>query len=306
MFLPKPEMMSIEERIQMGLRCRDADPIPKVSDAGMVRYDGDGERIQVMHNGLKVAADGYYGPWMTRLIGLSGGHHEPQEERLFHEVVSRLPPGGVMLELGGYWAFYSLWYLKEGLGRRAIVVEPDPAHLAVGRKNAALNRLSPEFVQGFAGADFAQSLTFQTEDSGVVQLPRYSVPRLMEMFGLAFLEILHCDAQGAETAVLEACQELLRERRIRWVFVSTHAHQISGDPLTHQRCLQLLQDCGAVIEAEHDVHESFSGDGLIVARFGPAPDGWRPVTISYNRHSRSLFRALNYDLAERPLAPGKA
>ena len=51
-----------------------------------------------------------------------------------------------------------------------------------------------------------------------------------------------------------------------------------------------------VIEAEHDVHESFSGDGLIVARFGPPPDGWLPVELSINRYGESLFRNPAYDL----------
>ncbi len=298
MFEPKPETIGIEDRIRMAVRCRDADPVPKVSDAGLLRFDADGQRIQVMHNGLKVVADGYYGEWMSRLISQCSGHHEPQEERLFHEIVSRLSPDGAMLELGGYWAFYSLWFLKGMPARRAIVVEPDPAHLAVGRANAALNRLSPEFVQGFVGGDDAASAPFQTEESGLLDIPRYSVPGLMKAFDVPSLELLHCDVQGAETSVLEGCQALLRAGRIKWVFVSTHAHQISGDPLTHQRCLQLLRDCGAVIEAEHDVHESFSGDGLIVARFCPPPPEWKPVAISHNRHGSSLFRELNYDLDE--------
>src|ERR1700761_5037230 len=144
MTLSKPVMLTIEERIDMGVRCRDADAVPKVADAGMVRYLADGQRIQVMHNGLKVVADGYYGAWMTRLIELCQGHHEAQEERLFHELVSRLPQDAVMLELGAFWAYYSLWFLQGAPGRRAVSVEPDPIHLDVGRRNAALNGPAPE------------------------------------------------------------------------------------------------------------------------------------------------------------------
>jgi hypothetical protein len=117
------------------------------------------------------------------------------------------------------------------------------------------------------------------------------------MRGIDILDLLHCDAQGVEVDVLESCEDLFRCGRIRWVFVSTHAHQISGDPLTHQRCLTMLRNVGAVIEVEHDVHESFSGDGLIVARFVPAPAGWIGVKISRNRYSESLFRNPLYDLA---------
>jgi FkbM family methyltransferase len=62
--------------------------------------------------------------------------------------------------------------------------------------------------------------------------------------------------------------------------------------------LAVLRECGAIIEAEHDVQESFSGDGLIVARFCPAPADWSPVSLSHNRASQSLFRHLAYDLKE--------
>ncbi len=81
-----PIAFSIEERIAMGARCRDCDPFPKVPDAGMVFEDVDGRRVQIMHNGLRVLADGYYGTWMTDLIRLCRGHHEAREERTFHEV----------------------------------------------------------------------------------------------------------------------------------------------------------------------------------------------------------------------------
>jgi FkbM family methyltransferase len=105
------------------------------------------------------------------------------------------------------------------------------------------------------------------------------------------------DAQGVELEILEGCQELAVANRLGWIVVSTHSHHISGDPLTHQRCLALLSRLGATMLAEHDVHESFSGDGLIVAKFGSVPEDWRSPRISYNRYSESLFRNPLYDLA---------
>jgi hypothetical protein len=110
---------------------------------------------------------------------------------------------------------------------------------------------------------------------------------------------LHCDAQGVELAVLESCLDLMQAGRLGWLVISTHAHQISGDPLTHQRCLALLRHAGAAIMAEHEVSESFSGDGLIVAKFGGVPAGWVMPGLSYNRASESLFRNPLYDLAIR-------
>ena len=47
------------------------------------------------------------------------------------------------------------------------------------------------------------------------------------------------------------------------------------------------------------MHESFSGDGLIVARFGATHPDWHRPNLSYNRHSTSFFRHLAYDLSDK-------
>jgi len=236
---------------------------------------------------------------MTDLIRLAHGHHEPQEEAVFHNIITSLPPGGTILELGGYWAFYSICFLKSGPGRRALLLEPDPAHIEIGLTNLALNDVEATVFQGFMGPQPGKVLPFKTAGSGIMELPCYDVAAIMDGYGIEVLTILHCGAQGCEYDVLEQATPLLRAGRIEWVVVSTHHHSISGDPLTHQRCLALLHSLGAVIEAEHDVYESFSGDGLICARFCAAPDSFIAPSLTYNRASTSLFRHPLYDLAAR-------
>ena len=283
-----PILASFEERISLAARCTDSDGIPKVLGAGLVSQDEHGRRIQTMHNGLKVLADGYHGSWMTELIRRCRGHHEPQEERVFHEVVRRLPADAKMIELGGYWTYYTNWFL----------MDPCPSNLEVGKVNARLNRLNPTFRHGFAGRHFVPDARFRSDDGVEMSLPCYSVPQLVADMGWKHLDLLHCDIQGSEFEILESCAPLLKAGIINWIFISTHAHHISGDPLTHERCLDIVKECGGVIEVEHDVYESFSGDGLIVARFKPAPETWKPIRITYNRHSQSVFRSLSYDFAE--------
>jgi FkbM family methyltransferase len=292
-----PEILDNPERVVLTCSCRDADPIPKVAGAGEVFIE-NGVRVQRMHNGLKVVAGGYYGDWMTELIGRLRGHHEPQEERVFHEVMKRIPDRATMLEIGGFWLYYSLWFLLQNPNlRTAYAIEPDPNYLEIGRRNAALNRLHVHVQQGFAGGDGPATRKFQTESAGPLELPRVDIPAFLKEKGVGQLTILHCDAQGAELDVLRQCEPLFRDRTIEFAFVSTHAVQISGDPLTHQRCLALLKGLGATILAEHDVHESFSGDGLIVAYFGDDAAAGAPVSLSYNRYSKSLFRNPLYEQA---------
>jgi len=290
-------------RVAMTCSCRDSDPIAKVPGAGEIQQDpSSGEAIQLMHNGLRVVAGGYYGDWMSTIIRTLQGHHEPQEELLFDALLRRLNgEAGTMIELGSFWSYYSLWFLSQNPSqRRAICVEADPAHLAIGRRNAALNQLSPTFVHGFAGeTPTSEPVPFPTERSGSVDLHCFSVDQLMDQHQIDQLSILHLDTQGAELSVLKGASEAIRAGRIRFLVVSTHSYEICGDPLIHQRCVAWLQEHGAHIICEHDVHESFSGDGLIVASFAEADRHWTE-SISRNRYATSLFPNPAYYVPMRP------
>jgi FkbM family methyltransferase len=287
------------QRVQMTVGCRDCDSIPKVAGAGQVFHE-DGRDIQLMHNGLRVVAGGYNGAWMQTIIEQLRGHHEPQEELIFDALMGHMGPEATMLELGGYWCYYSLWFLKDAPGRRSWAIEPNPEYLKVGSQNADLNSAQGlSFGQACIGPVSIPRVRFQTETAGVVDIPQITVPDLMRRLSLETLDLLHCDTQGAETGVIESCEALFRRRQVRFAMISTHAHQISGDPLTHQRCLQMVRDYGGQILAEHDVHESFSGDGLITAWFGEGSLDWTEPPMSRNRYSTSYYRNPLYDLAER-------
>src|SRR5258708_31467761 len=102
-----PVLLDNAVRADMTVSCRDCDLIPKVPDAGKV-ISLDGRPVQIMHNGVRVVAGGYYGYWMTGIIEGLHGHHEPQEEVVFHEVLKHLPPRAPLLELRGCRSHYSL------------------------------------------------------------------------------------------------------------------------------------------------------------------------------------------------------
>lgn len=295
MNLAEEWMRDVRYRIEMTVGCRDCDDIPKVERAGSV-LDANGTKVQIMHNGLRIVADCYCGTWMTEIITRLKGHHEPQEEKVFHELLKHVGPNATMIELGGYWSYYSMWFLQHApRSRRSIVVEPNTDNLAIGKMNAALNGFDIEFLHAYLG----DPLSHETRrELGFADAEHASVPNLMSKFDIASLDILHCDTQGAETTVLTSCADLIESNRIRFCVVSTHSHHISGDPLTHQKCLALLRKTGAKIIAEHDVHESFSGDGLIVAYSGHEPIDLEHVETSLNRYSTSLFRNPLFDLDE--------
>ena len=285
-------------RVQLAVSCRDADRLPRVADAGVVRDDG----VQVMHNGVLVEAGGYQGEWMTEIIRQLRGVHEPQEELAFSVVLSRLAGAGVrapvVVELGCWWAYYSLWALAElGPDARAFMIEPDPAYLEVGRRNFALNGRRGEFLQAAAGHSPTPPQPFLCESDGSEHpVPTEGLASLMGRWGLDRIDLLLVDIQGAEVPLFDGARDLLASGAVRFLVVSTHHHRISGDPLTHQRCVMLLQELGGHVICEHTVAESFTGDGLLVVSFDPA-DRDLSVVVSRCRVGDSLFGDPLWDLA---------
>ena len=291
--------MNEDERVKLTTSCRDTDRIPKVADAGEVRTTPEG-RVQVMHNGVLVVEGGYYGDWMTEIIRTLRGHHEPQEEVVFHEIVERLAAdegAPTVVELGAFWSYYTLWSLQRMPAARAIVVEPDPNNLEVGRTNLRLNGREAEVLQAAVGDVARPPQPFMCESDGQVRsVPTVDLRSLLDRYQLERIDLLLADVQGAETALLEGAGQLLADH-VRFVVVSTHHHAISGDPLTHQRCRDLLVRRGAHIIAEHTVAESFSGDGLIAASFDRRDEDL-VVTVSHARPCDSLFGDPLVDLAQ--------
>lgn len=233
-------------RIDAVLACTDNAHIPRVANAGELR-DG---RI-VMHNGLLVGALGYYGGGILNMLVENRGVHEPQEERAFAEVLRHLPAGGVMIELGAYWGFYSMWFLKECPGGRAILVEPDAKHLLSGRQNFEMNGFQGAFEAGYAG-----------KRSGVARdgTPTTTLDDLVRRHQIERLTILHSDIQGAELDMLEGGRETFSRGMVDYVFISTHSNEL------HRGCLEKLRSYGFTILVSCDLDVTVSYDGVIVAK----------------------------------------
>jgi len=287
-------------RVEQTVAVHDTDPIPKVAEAGSV-VERDGRRVQVMHNGALVEAGAYHGDWMIEVIQRLRGHHEPQEELAFHTVLERLAedtPEPVMIELGAFWAYYSIWAKRRIPGARLVLVEPDRSNLEVGRRNLELNDFTGTFVEAGVGAAHDARVPIRWDSDGRQHLVRaVSVDGLIAELELAAVDLLLIDVQGAELDTLRGAARALADRRLRFLVVSTHHHSISGDPLMHQRCLRLLVQAGAHIVAEHSIRESCSGDGLIVASMSEV-DRDLHAEVSIVRARDSLWGESELELAD--------
>lgn len=200
-----------------------------------------------MHNGLKVVRDGYYGPGMTELLIQNKGCHEPQEEVVFSQLLSTLPPKSTMIELGAYWGFYSMWFVSTISEGKAYVLEPDQSNLEVCRRNFKENNLAAEFSNRSIG-QFDPDVSVVTVDD------------LMAEHALASVQVLHADIQGAELEMLEGSANSLANGMIDNMFISTHSEGL------HQKCIKKLKKHNFDILIDIKPAQSFSVDGLILSR----------------------------------------
>ena len=288
--------LSTEEklRIAMTVSCTDVNSITKHENAGAIIEEPEGP-VQIMHNGLKIIKDCYYGPWMTQIIQTLKGHHEPQEEYAFFQLLKHLKENlspwesPTMLELGSFWAYYSMWFLTDFRNGRTFCVEPDPEYLNVGKLNFLRNNLKGTFLNAQVSLETKDDSFFTCESTGQsIVVPALDFPSIVTTTGVDNFDIVLVDIQGAEIPLLERLNIVLQKTQIRFMVISTHDFAITGSPITHQMALDLLVENGAQIILEHSVSESFSGDGFILASFFESDRDFK-VQVSYNRSKNSLF-----------------
>lgn len=272
-------------RIILTLSCNDADEIPKCPDAGKVFDQEESIPYQLMHNGVKVIKDGYCAAWMTDLIYGLKGHHEPQEERVFHEVLKYIPPKAVMIELGSYWGYYSLWFAKKIAEPTNYLIEPDPERLTLGKKNFALNNLSASFFHGYVGTCGTDAGNFQTAQ-------QIFIDSFLEDNNIEHVHILHSDIQGSEYEMLESAIRSIELGKIDYFFISTHSEKI------HTDCINFLETYNYKIIAEHSPQASYSVDGLIAARRNSLSNPQK-VEIS-KKHESEIDIISSFNINELP------
>jgi hypothetical protein len=245
--------------------------IERVPKAGLL----DGNEVY-LHNGNRVPIAGpeaYYGQFSSVLV-FNRGVHEPLEEYVFQELIKHLHPAPRMIELGAYWAHYSMWLKRVRPQASVIMVEPDAANLAAGRANFARNGFEGEFIQMLVG-------------SGGWELDQFFAAR-----GLSHLDILHVDIQGAEGALLNGGRKTLRNSLIDYLFVSTHSQEL------HRGVAEELTRHGYRVEVSSDFdNETTSYDGFLFA----ASRTTQPVFRNFSHFGRTTIATSDASEALRAL-----
>ena len=119
-----------------------------------------------------------------------------------------------------------------------------------GINNFRINKVKGHFTNAFIG-----------KTSGMEKCtPVICVDDYVNENNIEFIDILHSDIQGFEYDMLCGAVNTIRDHKIGYVFISTHGNKV------HYECLAFLATNEFIILCNADEEDTYSLDGLIVAR----------------------------------------
>lgn len=226
--------------------------------------------------GIKVNKDSYYGNHIN-ILKLNKGSHEPSEERMFQNILTDIPENGIMLELGSYWSFYSIWFNKTVKNAKNYCIEPGDAEMKIGIYNCKLNNAICDYTKGFVGSNIG--VPREASNATIINLNDY-----LQVKNINKLDILHSDIQGAEFEMLTSITNLLDEQKIRYLFISTHSNEI------HYKCIELFKKHNYRIIANSNFDdETYCFDGIIVACHKDN-NKFKEINLGNRKHTKLLTR----------------
>ena len=201
-------------------------------------------------------------------------YHE-LEYRLFNTSLDFLDQQGIkqptMLEVGCFWALWSLVFRKRFPDGRNVLVELGRRQLEVGRENFRLNDFDYESYWG--GFFLDKSGTYKNRQydiefpkvegeyycddlSGEMVGPELNFMDIYRQSSLDTIDLLHMDIQGSELPLIRDIN-LLLDKKIRSLVIATHSAEI------HQEIVSRLNNNGFNLEI--DISSLLGSDGYIYA-----------------------------------------
>lgn len=188
------------------------------------------------------------------------GSHNNEIAR-FERVFDNVRENPVMIELGSFWALWSLIFKNNFRKCRNILVEPIKENLEIGKENFRLNNFDCEC---YNVGIFFDKITQQTKDNfnekgiSLEDIKSCSFTELYEEFNLDVIDCLHADIQGSEKFLIDDIFYLLENKKILNLILATHSTEIDNYILNKLKPLN-----GEIFYVKYSLQ---NGDGEIYFR----------------------------------------
>ena len=163
----------------------------------------------------------------TDIVGWEILNNESFENTVRHRILSEVQPGMVVLDVGANIGYYTVQMAaKVGAAGRVVAFEPNPVMVLELKRNLELNRLDNVSIQPIAlsnrpgeaeffcppdGWEAHGSLqpnrTFQVDHT--IKVPTRTLDEVIEQLGLAKVDFIKMDVEGAERNVFQGAKRTL-------------------------------------------------------------------------------------------------
>ena len=167
-----------------------------------------------------------------------------EEKELFDECLSNVSSESpVMIEIGSYWALWSLLFRKKFPTGKNILIELFEELMQVGVENFELNDFTSGVHAYHGGIGIEESNTFKKimgrPDTG----EELDLMEIVNENNIDVIDVLHCDIQGSELLFLETYSNLFDEKIVKNIVIGTHPH-LSENKKIHSDVREFLQNMG--------------------------------------------------------------
>ena len=166
--------------------------------------------------------------------------------------------GGLMVDVGANYGYFSLLWAAQKPGNRVIAFEASPRNQQALRQNVEKNALAEVVtLRSEAAGKEKGKLSFhlgpeeQTGWGGLVQgdaegaevvVPVVTLDE--ELKGIPFVDVLKIDTEGADTWVLEGAHKLLKQQKIGHIYFEENRSRMAKLGIAAGAAKQLLESCG--------------------------------------------------------------
>ena len=161
-----------------------------------------------------------------------------------------------MIELGSNQAYYSLMFhailKKFNSNPTNILIEAREDHIDRGINQFKINGFDVKSKLCSIGTleKVVTALRTYWPKTTAKDLSHFSsdwvtLTDIFEEFNLDYLDVLHCDIDFCEMVLFETAEEIFKQKKIKYIFLSTHGQ-------FHELSLKFLKECGYEILLNND------------------------------------------------------
>lgn len=205
-------------------------------------------RFRSRYADLYVNAELEYAPKVKMVLSHSDEAHSAIAFTGFYEleltkaIVERARAGGLLVDVGANYGYYSLLWASQRSSNKSLAFEASPRNLSALEENVCRNglqdriRVRQEAVGQYHGEmSFAVGPAHQTGWGGLMgdaeihtgETVRVQVVPLDHFAGeIGRISVLKIDIEGADTWAIYGASGLIRERRIQSIFYEEHRERM--------------------------------------------------------------------------------